>query len=308
MPLPSLFRRFSVYGDFWTRLMEWAVRHCPSWLEPLLLGCWALLFFTVCGSQRRAVVGNLRAMFPNWSFWRAQAGALRVVWNFSWSLTDAIRASGGQDVIDWEIDGLESFRKLAASEGGAIVLTAHMGNYDLAAPVFAGRFGRRLNAVRAPEREVELQEHYQRRREGQESDAFAVRYNADGGMLGIELASLLGAGELVALQGDRVLFEVSPAVGELFGREVKLPKGPYALALAGKAPVWPLFIIRDGWRRYRIRVSEPFVLVAPRAERERVMREGIASWCGELEAVLRESWYQWFVFEPAFVGDGEVEE
>ncbi len=282
--------------------MEWGVRHCPGWLEPLFVGGWSVVFFLVCAPQRRALVRNLRAMFPDRPPWAAWVGAFRVVWNFAWTLTDATRAGGGQDIIDWRIEGLGAFRELAASEGGGIVLTAHMGNYDLAAPVFAGRFGRRLNAVRAPEREAELQRHYEGRRKGQESEAFSVRYNAGGGMLGVELAALLAAGELVALQGDRVLFDVSPATGCLFGGEVRLPKGPFALAMASGAPVWPMFIIRDGWRRYRVRVCEPFEMRGARGERTRVMRDGIATWCAELEEVLRDSWFQWFVFEEVFTG------
>ncbi len=306
MSLSDLRRRCSIYGDFWTRLMEWGVRSCPGWIEPLFVGSWALVFFFLCGEQRRAVASNLRAMFPEWSRWRVQAGALRVIWNFSCSMIDALRVGGGQDVIEWRTDGAEALRRLAASEGGAIVLTAHMGSYDLAAQVFAGRFGRRLNAVRAPERDAKLQAHHERQRAGQESEVFAVRYNTGEGMLGVELAGLLAAGELVALQGDRVMFDVSPTHGQIFGRQLRLPKGPFALAMAAGVPVWPLFIIRDGWRRYRIQMSEPFAIAATRAQRERAMREGVATWCGELEGVLRDAWYQWFVFEPVFVGEGEA--
>jgi lauroyl/myristoyl acyltransferase len=175
-----------------------------------------------------------------------------------------------------------------------------MGNYDLAAPVFAGRFGRRLNAVRAPEREVELQAHYEKRRAESESEAFAVRYNADGAMLGVELAKLLGDGELVALQGDRVLFEVAPVEGEMFGRKARLPKGPFALAMASGAEVWPLFILRDGWRRYRIRVGQSFAVKGERGAREEAMQRGVTRWCEELEAVVARWWYQWFVLEEVF--------
>ncbi|MFP6873433.1 MAG: lysophospholipid acyltransferase family protein [Verrucomicrobiales bacterium] len=296
----SSIRRFSVYGDRLTQLMEWCVRMSPAWIEPIFVFFWSVVFYLLCVSQRRAVVANLKSMFPAWSCWRLQAGAYRVIWNFSWSLIDGVRASAGQDVIDWEIDGLEEFQQLAASGGGAIILTAHMGNYDLAAPVFAERFGRRLNAVRAPERESALQAHHAKRREEQQSASFAVRYNRDGGMLGVELASLLRSGELVALQGDRVLFEVSSAEGVMFDRGVRLPKGPFALALAGKSPLWPLFIIRDGWRHYRIRVGKKFEVSNDRENRERAMADAMVVWCIELERVLSESWFQWFVFEPVF--------
>lgn len=295
-----LLRRLSVYGDVWTRVLEWGARHSPSWLEPILLGVYGTVFWALCGRQRRAVAANLRVVHPSWSAFHAQFGALRVVYNFGSSLVDAARVSAGRDVIDWDIEGLGNFEQLSNSEGGAVVLTAHMGNYDLAAPVFAGRFGRRLNAVRAPEREAELQAHYERRRSESEDETFAVRYNADGAMLAVELAKLLGEGELVALQGDRVLFEVSPVIGEMFGREARLPKGPFALAMASGARVWPLFILRDGWRRYRIRVGESFEVSGERGSRDDAVKRGVERWCEELEAVVDGWWYQWFVFEEVF--------
>ena len=276
------------------------MRVSPAWIEPIFVFFWSVVFYLLCVPQRRAVAANLKAMFPDWSWCRVQAGVYRVIWNFAWSLIDGVRASSGQDVIEWEIDGGKELEQLVASEGGAIILTAHMGNYDLAASVFAERFGRRLNAVRAPERNPALQAHNEKRHARQQSDFFAVRYNRAGEMLGVELASLLRSGELVALQGDRLLFEVSPAEGVMFDRGVRLPKGPFALALAGKSPLWPLFIIRDGWRHYRIRVGKKFEVSNDRRNREQAMTNAIALWCAELEVVLSLAWFQWFVFESVF--------
>ncbi|MCP4847536.1 MAG: lysophospholipid acyltransferase family protein [Verrucomicrobiaceae bacterium] len=307
MSLLRSIRRFSVYGDRLTRLMECWVRATPAWVEPAFVFFWSVVFYLLCARQRRAVVSNLRAIFPGWSFWRAQAGSFRVIWNFAWTMVDGVRASVGQDVILWEIDGREEFERLSASDGGAIILTAHMGNYDLAGPVFSDRFGRRLNAVRAPERNAELQEHYDKRREQQQSASFAVRYNRAGGMLGVELASLLQSGELVALQGDRLLFEVSATEGVMFGRKVRFPKGPFALALAGRCPLWPLFIIRRGWRHYCIRVGREFEVSNDRSNREGAMADALGLWCNELECVLSDSWFQWFVFEPVFEGEANGE-
>ncbi len=306
MPARRLIRRLSVYGDLLTRLLNWGTRHCPPWLEPIFLGPWSAVFLALCPKQRRAVAGNLGAVFPEWGWLRRQLGAYRVIYSFGATLVDAARAADGQDCIDWDIEGGANFAALSGSDGGGIVLTAHMGNYDLAAPVFAERFGRRLNAVRAPEREAELQAHYERRRAATEGAAFAVRYNRGGGMLGAELMALLAAGELVALQGDRVLFDVAPGEGVLCGRRARLPKGPFALAAAARVPIWPLFIVRDGWRRYRIRVGEAFEVRGARGEREAAMDAGMARWCAELEVAVRGWPLQWFVFEPVFGGAGEV--
>ena len=300
MSLRSAVRRFSVHGDFLTRILERAALRCPYWLLPIFIGGWCAVFVVVCGEQRRAIMANLRAMFPGRSASWRWIGAYQVFWNFAWSMTDGVQARAGGDLIDWEVDGLSRFGELAATDGGVIVMTAHMGNYDLAGPVFADRFGRRVNIVRAPERSEALQAHVEKERAGRESEHFAIRYNRQGAMLGVELASLLRDGEVVALQADRVLFDVAPTLGAMFGREMLLPKGPFALAMACRAPVWPMFIIRDGWRCYRIRIGERFEVGAERESRDEAMASAVAMWCGELQSVLRSSWQQWFVFERVF--------
>ena len=77
-----------------------------------------------------------------------------------------------------------------------MILTAHMGNYDIAAPVFAARFNRTLYTVRAPEREPETQalRDAEIRRKEALNPLFRTLYNEDGNLLGVELARLLGEG------------------------------------------------------------------------------------------------------------------
>ena len=73
--------------------------------------------------------------------------------------------------------------------------------------------------------------------------------------------------------------------------------------MAGESPlghISPLFIVRDGWRRYRIRVGTCFSVRGERKERASAMADAIATWATELETVLRTRWYQWFVFEEVF--------
>jgi len=266
------------------------------------------LFFLVFARGRRAVQQNLGAIIPGSSpagnFFRAW----RVFWNFGWTMTDAGRVRAGGHELAWKIDGLENFRQLAEMDGGAILLTAHMGNYDVAGPAFAGRFNRKLNAVRAPERDGNLHRYYERSPDRQESEGFAVRYNSPGEMLGIDLAKMLGRGEVVALQGDRAPGDVARSPTPVCGERIGLPQGPHVLALATGSPIFPLFIVRDGWRRYRILSLAPL----PRIVRERgvpkseVIGRSMEAWGAVLSGVLEQHWDQWFEFEPVFgVGRGE---
>ena len=290
-----------MFGDLPTRFLLSGLRSAPWFVEWSLVPIWTLLFYWVAGEQRRAVISNLRALFPDWGGLRVAFGAYRVFLNFAWTYVDAMRCEAGTGEVDWVVDGIDSFERLAASKEGSLVLTAHMGNYDMAAPLFATNFGRTIYAVRAPERVAEMQKikEAELREKEREQPLFKTLYNKDGDMLGVELARLLGEGNVVAVQGDRVVFEVSPMEVDLDdGLRMALPRGPLFLARISKADVYPLFILRDGWRRYRVEVSPPLEL--PERRRGKGDDPAARIWASTILGVVRPNWDQWFVFEPVF--------
>jgi lauroyl/myristoyl acyltransferase len=287
-----------VFGDLPARLMLQALRVVPWFLEPVLIGGWTLLFFGMARAQRQAVAGNLRALHPGWGAWRGRSGASRVFWNFALTYVDAQRCETATGAVDWAVDGRAELEDLAGRTEGCMILTAHMGNYDLAAPVFAARFNRTLYTVRAPEREPETQRlrDSEIQRKEARNPLFRTLYNKDGNLLGVELARLLGEGSIVAVQGDRVIFDVSPMEVEVEpGLLMRLPKGPLFLARATGAACFPLFIVRDGWRRYRV-VALPEVKLPPR--KRGGDEEAGKVWAKTILDVVRMHWQQWYVFEP----------
>lgn len=296
--------RCGVFGDLPSRLMLIALRVTPWFLEPVLIGGWTLLFFAIAKEQRRAVAGNLRALHPAWGPCRVSFGAWRVFWNFALTFVDAQRCESGTGAVDWTVEGLADLEDLSQRTEGCIILTAHMGNYDIAATVFATRFKRTLYTVRAPEREPEtqrLREQEIRRKEAL-NPHFRTLYNEEGGHLGIELTRLLREGNIVAVQGDRVIFDVAPMNVEVEpGLMMRMPKGPLFLARATGAPCFPLIIVRDSWRRYRV-VVLPELALPPRTRG--ADDEAAKIWAGTILGMVRKHWQQWYVFEPLLTRSG----
>jgi lauroyl/myristoyl acyltransferase len=291
-------RRLGVFGDLPSRFLRHSMRIAPWFLEPVLIAGWVTLFFAIAKKQRRAVASNLRALHPHWGGLRASGGAWRVFWTFACTYVDALRCETGTGAVDWAIEGQQAFDDLAQRKEGCLILTAHMGNYDLAAPLFSSRFGRTLYAVRAPERQPEMQaiREAELRRKEAEYPQFRTLYNTSDNHLGVVLANLLAEGNIVAVQGDRVVFDVSPMeVTFDDGLVMKLPKGPLYLARATGVACFPLFIVRDGWRRYRVKVF-PALELPPRKRGEDP--EAAKIWAGAVLEIVRPHWEQWFVFEP----------
>lgn len=293
--------RLSVYGDFWLRYLDLGVRACPWFIEPLIVAVYTCFFYLVAAPARRALLANMRVLFPRDAPPLLHGRALRVIWNFAWSLVDAAHVRGGRDLLDWEVAGLEHLRRLSRADNGALILTAHMGSYDLAAPLFGRSLGRRLHMVRTPERHPDSQEYASRQRDHQDSEHCVIHYNEPGNMLAVKLAGLLRDHEIVAIQGDRILFEVAGMrLPFSTDHDWELPKGPFLLGLVSRCPLLPLFITRRSWRRYRITALPPYEWPAGRLDKEAQWQAAGEWWSHHLAAFVREHWEQWFVFESAF--------
>ena len=220
---------------------------------------------------------------------------IRVFANFGWSLTDAAAYRMKKARFRYELEGGRFLDKLGAARG-AIVLTAHMGNYDLGAALFAERFDREIRMVRAPEPDALVAQHVDLALRESGSGAVKVGYSDNGTSLAFDLLNALRAGEIISIQGDRVVGEVARAPVKLFDREVFLPNGPFVLSLVSKTPIYPLFIVRTGYRKYKIIAREPISSFRGNGSRDQAIGEAMQNWAQVLEEIVQSYWPQWFGF------------
>lgn len=275
------------------------MRNLPAFLHRPLIWIAAVLFFFVAGPARKTLLRNLGRAIPG--SWRIvnYFRIIRVFANFGWSLTDAAVYRLKKGRFRYELEGGRFLDQLGAARS-AIVLTAHMGNYDLGAALFAERFDRQIRMVRAPEPDALAAQHVDLALQESSAGAVKVGYSDDGTALALDLLNALRAGEIISIQGDRVVGQVASAPVKLFDREVSLPNGPFILSLVSETPIYPLFIVRTGYRKYKIVAREPIVCFRNNGTREQVMSEAMQTWARVLEGTLSEYWPQWFAFAPLF--------
>ena len=299
MSAPLYLRRFAVRGVFWRECLDWGVRNIPFYLQPGLLFGMTVFFFFFAGSVRRAVVSNLTLALPGSSRWANHFRAFRTLLNFAWTITDAAKFKLTKYEFGYEIDGAEFLDQLAVARG-AIVLTAHMGSYDLGAAIFAQKFQREIRMVRAPEADAETARHLQSSLRETGEGAVKIDYSTGGALLSFDLLSAVRGGEIISIQGDRAIPGVASTEVALFGQRVPLPTGPFTLALVAQVPIYPLFFVRAGYRRYRIVTAPPIHLSRTTGSREEDIAAGMKAWRDVLEATIAQYWHQWFALVPIF--------
>ncbi len=291
----AFLKRFLVRGVFWRQFLRWAVLNVPLWLEPIVMAAWSA-FFLLWGPGRRGVMRNLRTIKPgSWSVTNFFS-CYRVFWNYAWTITDNVRFKEQRILPDWEFVGWNDFEEMEQRASGAILLTAHMGSYDLGAHLFSEMSHRRVVVVRAPEVDPQTREF----EEKQLAEGLRVEFNTNAADLAIELLDAVRSGTIVAIQGDRVTPGISAFPATMFGKPARIPSGPFALAMTARVPIYPVFIIRLGRRQYRLRTGNAIELVRTSRNRDEDLHRAIEAWVRELERVITECWYQWFNFQPFF--------
>jgi lauroyl/myristoyl acyltransferase len=303
--LVNWFRRFAVRGVFWRQYLDWAVSNLPFYFIPVLIWIWTIFFFFFAAPARRAVLSHLGLILPGSSRLTNYLRTWRTFYNFAWTITEGAQFKLNKADFHYEIEGEDALAQLAAAKS-AIVLTAHMGNYDLGAALFAEKFQREIRMVRAPEPHRDTARHLAEAIERTGAGGVHVDYTGDTAALSFDLLHALRRNEIVSIQGDRVVGEAAHAPTELFGHPVSLPSGPFILAQVAEAPIFPLFIVRRRYRCYKIIVREPITCARNGASREEVVDTGLRKWAIVLEEVIRRHWDQWYAFVPTFSKNASV--
>jgi lauroyl/myristoyl acyltransferase len=292
-------RRFDVRGIVWRKYLDFGVSNLPFYIRSVILVFWTIFFFFFAAPARRAVLSNLRVVLPGSNRLTNWARAWLTLYNFAWTIADAADYKLAKTEFAYEVEGEPWLDQLAAAHG-AILLTAHMGSYDLGAAIFAQRYQREIRMVRAPEPDEETAQHLDASLERAGAGAVKVAYNTAGMALPFELLNALRQGEIISIQGDRAVGQVSQREARLFGQVVRLPDGPFMLAFVAQAPIFPLFIVRTAFHRYKIIACEPLQCRRSDRSRDAAVEEAMAAWCRMLEKVIAANWSQWFSLVPIF--------
>jgi len=238
------------------------------------------------GAERAVVRANVARIAAD-STPRAQAALVRAVFrNFAICFADLLSTNREREVATL-LARVEGEEQLGASSGrrrGLIVLTAHLGNWELAGRLLAQRAGRPTHVVVAAEADPQVE----RMLRGAASPVhFVVR---DEPTAGLPLVAALRRDEVVALQGDRGLGNRGDVSVPFFGAPASFPLGPFVLARASGASVVPAFCIMQPDHRYAIELGRS-MHVGVDGE-----RAALAHWVSVLESMVRRHPDQWFTF------------
>ena len=250
------------------------------------------LFYFLNRRGRRAVRENLRVVYEHQGLLpsrRLLDGCARKTFQyFGKYLADFIRyrkltPAGVRDHVS--IQGLEQLEAIRRSPRGAILLTAHVGNWELGG-AFIASMGIPLHAVVRPVPSPALERIFQFFREQRGLKVIPLAH------AGVGVVKALKRGETVALVGDRD-FTGNGRPWKFFGREVSLPRGAAWFAHRTGAPLYLGFVTRAPDDTFILRLHPP--IDPAQVPTEDAIQDRIVA---VMEETIARDPCQWFIFDP----------
>ncbi len=272
-------RRFMYLGFQGLRLFAQSL---PSGLSRTLGQVLGTLAFWLLAGQRRLALQHLSlALGESVSPAERRRIAQGVFRNLGQNIVEWFRLSRDSNDRIQELvsaEGVEYVRRALGKGNGAILLTAHFGNWELI-PLYLRSLGFEGGVVARRLRYPEYESFLINLR-----GARGISTYARGSVK--EVAKVLRANQIVGMLPDQDIDSLEGTFVDLFGHPAYTPLGPAALSLMTSAPIIPCFIIRESGGRFRLVIEPP--LEAPQVQdRSQALSQLTQAWSRVVESYIR---------------------
>ena len=196
--------------------------------------------------------------------------------------------SGIKNEFSFDFDGQENLRKIATLKKGGILLSGHIGNWDVAGHFFT-HLETPVNIV-LYDGEHEQIKKYLEGVTGKRRVNIIVIKNDLSHIYAISEA--FDRNELICMHADRFIEGNKTLSADFLGDKARFPMGPFLLAFKFKVPVSFVFALKESKLHYHFFASQ--IKDYTKSPKEGVMQEMLNDFSKELEKKLKHYPEQWF--------------
>ncbi|MCK0130948.1 lipid A biosynthesis acyltransferase [Flavobacteriaceae bacterium F08102] len=196
----------------------------------------------------------------------------------------AIR-TGARNKFTYEFDGVDLLKKMLAEEKGGVLISAHVGNFEIADYFFNEiDFKSQIHIVTTDQEHSEIKNYLESVSEPSRIKFILVKEDLSHIF---EINSALRANGLVCFTGDRYLEGTRFLTEEFLGAEAKFPAGPFLLSSRLKVPVAFVYVMKESRKHYHL-----YTRLATAKSRD---AQGLLeNYKDSLTGMLKKYPYQWF--------------
>jgi lauroyl/myristoyl acyltransferase len=269
-------------------MLQWVMERLPRGLAYALAVLVARFAFVFATEARERLHENLRQALPEAS----PAYLRRVTWlnfrNHSKAYADLMRLPRARvEALRplLTIKGMEHLEAARARGRGVLVVSAHMGSWEVVAAIWSAT----IAPVSLFAEELEPAQLYEWYRRTRARLGISVLPVTQAGLR--EVLRALKAGEMVVTAIDRDVLGTGEKMN-FFGRPAPIPTGPAAIALRRGTPLLPVSVYRLPDDTFEAEGFPP-IFPEPTDDREADVRRVTAQLLRQLEAIIRAHPEQW---------------
>ncbi|WP_299155583.1 lipid A biosynthesis acyltransferase [uncultured Christiangramia sp.] len=193
--------------------------------------------------------------------------------------------NGLRNKFTFEFDGVEYIEALLKQQKGGILLTAHIGNFNLAKHFFEERHADAVVNLVVTDFEHKQIKQYLQSVTGDTEVKVIVMKDDLSHVFAMKKA--LDHNELLVFAADRFMEQSSTMEANFLGERVKFPEGPFKLAARNKIPVLFVHLMREKNFHYHF-------FARPYKAKSYTTKEILKSYLHDLERMVRTYPHQWY--------------
>lgn len=233
---------------------------------------------------------NLRIIFPDKAKREITKCARETFRNFAMYFVDFLYFPKlNKEYIErnMKIEGLENFNPALFRKQGIVVITAHLGSWEIAGAI-AAIFGYPINVIALEHFNKKIQNFFLSQRQAK---GVKVIFQKD---VARKTLDVLTRKEMVAFLNDKDYFGSGVEIN-FFGRKILMPRGAAVFAIKTKSQIVPAFAVRESGQLKFI-VEKPLSYESSGDEKEDI-KKITQKIIETIERYIRNYPGQWFYFE-----------
>lgn len=200
-----------------------------------------------------------------------------------------IMMTGINNSFTYHFDGEENLRRIAQKGKGGILLSAHVGNWEVAGHLLK-RLNTRINVVMFDGEHQKIKQYLEQVTGGRNFNVIVIK---DDLSHVYAIGDALAKNELICLHADRFLEGNKTVSHKFLGSEALFPFGPFALANGFQVPVSIVFAFKESLTHYHFYGSEVLERL-PDENKNRFTQRLISTFVNMLEEKITMYPTQWF--------------
>ncbi|KFF17934.1 LpxL/LpxP family acyltransferase [Flavobacterium hydatis] len=251
----------------------------------LLLYFVASYYFLFLKKSNRAIFYYFNKRL-GYSYFKSKKMVFKSYYTFGQTIIDKVSISAGmRDQFTYEFDGIETLKKLLAEQKGGVLISAHIGNFEIAEHFFGEiDINFQINLVTTDLEHSNIKKYLES--VTQKPTVKFIIIKDDLSHI-FEINAALGRNELICFTGDRYFEGTKSLSDKLLGQEANFPAGPFLIASRLKVPVVFVYVMKEPNLHYHLYAREAVV-------KHRDEKGLLSAYIENVESMLKKYPLQWF--------------